>query len=190
VCRLEPENNPELVIRAYSKLQTDWPLVVVGDNKYTPNYVDRLKSLAGTNVRFVGAVYGPRYWELQNNAGLFVSAFEVGGIHPSLVEAMAAGNTLLYLDTMENREAVGDCGAAFHPNVDELASAMQRLLDSPELREELARKALARAAELYSWERIVDQYEQLFSEIADISPLPANADLDLKVDSPGKTDVI
>ncbi|HKT71141.1 MAG TPA: glycosyltransferase, partial [Terriglobales bacterium] len=190
VCRLEPENNPELVIRAAARLQTDWPLVVVGDNKYTPGYVDRLKSLAGSNVRFVGAVYGPRYWELQNNAGLFVSAFEVGGIHPSLVEAMAAGNTLLYLDTNENREAVGDCGVAFHPNVDELASAMQRLLDSPELREELARKALARAAQLYSWERIVDQYEQLFSELADIGPLPAKADLDLKVDSPGKSDVI
>jgi glycosyltransferase involved in cell wall biosynthesis len=190
VCRLEPENNPELVIRAYAKLETDWPLVVVGDNKYTPGYVDRLKELAGPNVRFVGAVYGSRYWELQNNAGLFVSAFEIGGIHPSLVEAMAAGNTLLYLDTKENREAVGDCGVAFHPNVDELARAMQRLLDSPELREELARKALARAAELYSWERIVDQYEQLFSELADISPLPANADLDLNVNSPGKSDVI
>ena len=188
VCRLEPENNPELVIRAYAKLQTDWPLLVVGDNKYTPGYVDRLKALAGANVRFVGAVYGSRYWELQNNAGLFVSAFEVGGIHPSLVEAMAAGNTLLYLDTKENREAVGDCGVAFHSHVDELASALQRLLDSDELRQELARKALARAAELYSWEKIVDLYERLFGELAEIGPLPAKTDL--KVDSPGGGDVV
>ena len=187
VCRLEPENNPELVIRAYGMLQTDWPLVVVGDNRYTPGYVERLKALAGSNVRFVGAVYGPRYWELQNNAGLFVSAFEVGGIHPSLVEAMAAGNTLLYLDNQENREAVGDCGVAFHPNVGELASAMQRLLGSSELRDELARKALARAAELYSWERIVDQYEQLFCEVSDIS-FPAKAGL--QVDDTGESNVV
>jgi glycosyltransferase involved in cell wall biosynthesis len=83
---------------------------------------------------------------------------------------------------------VGDCGVAFLSNVDELASVMQRLLDSPELREELARKALARAAELYSWEKIVDQYEQLFGELAEISPLPAKTDL--KVDSPGETDVV
>lgn len=179
VCRLEPENNPELVIRAYAQLKTEWPLVVVGDNKYTPGYVDRLKQLASGNVRFVGSVYGPRYWELQNNAGLFVSAFEVGGIHPALVEAMAAGNTLLYLDTRENREAVGDCGVAFHANREELASAMQQLLDSPERRDELARKALARAAEFYSWERIVDQYEQLFCELADIGPLAATADLNV-----------
>lgn len=177
VCRLEPENNPELVIRAYARLKTDWPLVVVGDNKYTPGYVDRLKALAGPNVRFVGSVYGSRYWELQNNAGLFVSAFEVGGIHPSLVEAMAAGNTLLYLDTRENREAVGDCGVAFHPDAGELAAAMQRLLDTAQLREELAHKAQARAAELYSWERIVDQYEQLFCEVTDMGRLPAESKL-------------
>jgi glycosyltransferase involved in cell wall biosynthesis len=178
VCRLEPENNPELVIQSYARLNTAWPLVVVGDNKYTPAYVDRLKALAGPNVRFVGAVYGPRYWELQNNAGLFVSAFEVGGIHPSLVEAMAAGNTLLYLDTRENREAVGDCGVPFRPDVDTLATAMQRLLDDSEMRRQLSAKALARAAEFYSWERIVDQYERLFYEMTGgAASLPAPAEL-------------
>ena len=187
VCRLEPENNPELVLRAYGELKTDWPLVIVGDNKYTPGYVDRLKALAGPNVRFLGSIYGPRYWELQNNAGLFVSAFEVGGIHPSLVEAMAAGNTLLYLDTKENREAVGDCGVAFHSHVEELACAMQRLLDSPQLRGELSRKASARAVELYSWERIVDQYEALFGQLSRGGSLPA---AELKVDSTGETDPI
>src|SRR5512146_766357 len=177
VCRLEPENNPELVIQAYARLKTDWPLVVVGDNKYTPGYVDSLKAMAGSNVRFVGAVYGPRYWELQNNAGLFVSAFEVGGIHPSLVEAMAAGNTLLYLDTRENREAVGDAGIAFRADTEELAAAMERLLNASPVREDLARKARARAAELYSWERIVDQYEQLFCEGTDMGRLPADSKL-------------
>lgn len=187
VCRLEPENNPELVLRAYGELKTDWPLVIVGDNKYTPGYVDRLKALAGPNVRFLGSIYGPRYWELQNNAGLFVSAFEVGGIHPSLVEAMAAGNTLLYLDTKENREAVGDGGVAFHSHVEELACAMQRLLDSPQLRGELSRKASARAVELYSWERIVDQYEALFRQLVHDGLLPAT---ELKVDRTGETDPI
>ena len=177
VCRLEPENNPELVLRAYSKLQTEWPLVVVGDNMYTPGYVEKLKALAGPDVRFLGSVYGTRYWELQNNAGLFVSAFEVGGIHPSLVEAMAAGNTLLYLDTKENREAVGDCGVAFRSDVEQLASAMQRLLDNPQMRADLSGKASARAVELYSWERIVDQYEQLFCGLTDMGRLPADSKL-------------
>lgn len=188
VCRLEPENNPELVIQAYARLKTDWPLVVVGDNKYTPGYVDSLKAMAGPNVRFVGAVYGSRYWELQNNAGLFVSAFEVGGIHPSLVEAMAAGNTLLYLETKENREAVGNSGIGFRAEAGELAAAMQLLLDTPQSREELARKARARAAELYSWEHIVSQYERLFCQLANLGPSPAKAELN--VDRTRGSDVV
>jgi rhamnosyltransferase len=135
----------------------------------------------------VGAVYGPRYWELQNNAGLFVSAFEVGGIHPSLVEAMAAGNTLLYLDNAENREAVADCGVRFRPKVQELAAAMQELLDAPEQRERLSAKARARAAELYSWERIVDRYEQLFCELTHTGSLSA---ADLEVHRSGESDAV
>jgi phosphoglycolate phosphatase-like HAD superfamily hydrolase len=34
VSRLEPENNPELVLAAWRKVRTDWPLVMVGDNRY------------------------------------------------------------------------------------------------------------------------------------------------------------
>ena len=37
VSRLEPENNPELVLRSWRQVQTDWPLVMVGDNAYEPS---------------------------------------------------------------------------------------------------------------------------------------------------------
>src|SRR5215469_8221698 len=97
VARLEPENNPELVLRAYRELRTDWPLVIVGGNTYHPNYVEALKRLADTRVIFTGPVYGDAYWSLQKNAGIVVFASEIGGIHPAFVEAMAAGNAVLYL---------------------------------------------------------------------------------------------
>ena len=43
VSRLEPENNPDLVLRAWRNVRSDWPLVVVGDNPYKPNYLQQLK---------------------------------------------------------------------------------------------------------------------------------------------------
>jgi len=46
VARLEPENNPELVLRAFRAVDTNWPLVVVGGNPYQPAYSNYLKSLA------------------------------------------------------------------------------------------------------------------------------------------------
>ncbi|HEU5334882.1 MAG TPA: hypothetical protein VFU27_02905, partial [Terriglobales bacterium] len=70
---------------------------------------------------------------------------------------------------------------------EQLASAMQRLLDNPQLRADFSRKASARAAELYSWERIVDQYEALFAELADNDSSPAPA---LKVDASSESHLI
>jgi len=165
VSRLEPENNPELVLAAYDKLKTDWPLVIVGDSKYQPSYFERLKAKAGPAVQFLGPVYGTRYWMLQKNAGLFVSAVEVGGIHPTLVEALAAGNAIVYLDNKVNREAVGDCGVGFRPQPEALAAALQSVIEDPILRDDLKQRAFARASDVYSWDHVVDKYEQLFHDM-------------------------
>jgi glycosyltransferase involved in cell wall biosynthesis len=162
VARLEPENNPELVIRAYRSLETDWPLVIVGGNPYQPAYVRELQSLAGDRVIFTGSVYGDGYWTLQKNAGLFVFAGEIGGIHPALVEAMAAGNAILYLDTAANHETAQDSGISFHPDERDLATKLGQLITAPERVEELRQRAKGVASEVYRWEAVVDQYEALF----------------------------
>ncbi len=161
VSRLEPENNPELVIRAYRKIETAWPLVVVGGNPYNATYVTRLKSIADSRVIFTGPVYGDAYWRMQNNAGVYVCASEVGGTHPGLVEAMAAQNAVLYLDTPENRETVGECGIPFGPHVDDLATKMGATIRDPELRTQLGQRARERAQAIYSWDRVVQKYEAL-----------------------------
>lgn len=165
VARLEPENNPELVIRAYKNLSTDWPLVIVGGNTYTPSYVRQLESLADQRVIFAGAIYGDRYWALQQNAGLFVFAGEIGGIHPALVEAMAAGNAILYLDTPTNRETAGDCGVSFVPEERDLETKLAQLIENPHQIEELRGRARRVARETYGWDKIVDQYEALFAHM-------------------------
>jgi glycosyltransferase involved in cell wall biosynthesis len=165
VARLEPENNPELVIRAYRSLGTDWPLVIVGGNPYQPDYVRELQSLADNRVIFTGPVYGDGYWSLQKNAGVFVFAGEIGGIHPALVEAMAANNAVLYLDTPANRETARDCGISFHPDERDLATKLEQLIAAPERLRDLRTRAKSVALEVYRWEGVVDQYERLFAEM-------------------------
>jgi glycosyltransferase involved in cell wall biosynthesis len=165
VARLEPENNPELVIRAYRALHTEWPLVIVGGNTYNPSYLRQLKSLADQRVIFTGAVYGDRYWTLQQHAGLFVFAGEIGGIHPALVEAMAAGNAILYLDTPANRETAGECGIPFSSDPGDLEAKMAQLIHDSKRIQKLGEEAQRSARETYSWEKIVDQYETLFLDM-------------------------
>lgn len=165
VSRLEPENNPELVIRAYQKTRIPWPLVIVGSNAYDPAYEQHLRSLANDRVIFTGAIYGHGYWEFQLNAACFIFACEVGGIHPALVEAMSAANAVLYLDTQSNRETAGDCGVVFEHNEDDLAAKLQSLFENPKLVTELSQKGAQRARERYGWGEVTRQYEKLFDQL-------------------------
>ena len=165
VSRLEPENNPELLLGAYRRVQTDWPLVIVGGNAYDAAYVERLKSLADRRVLFLGPVYGSGYWQLLRDAGLYVFACEVGGVHPALIEAMATRMPVLYLDTPENRETAGDGGMPFRADSADLAAGMSRLLANLNLRQDLGRKAQERAASIFGWEETTQKYESLFSEL-------------------------
>ena len=165
VSRLEPENNPELVLRSWRQVRTDWPLVMVGDNPYDPGYIARLKALGDERVRFTGAIYGDGYWALQKHTGVFVFACEIGGVHPALIEAMAAANPVLYLDTPENAETAGDAALRYQKSEADLAAKLQSLLDDAAARENLAARASRRARELYRWDAIAEKYEQLFTHL-------------------------
>src|SRR5205823_3503679 len=88
----------------------------------------------------------------------------VGGTHPSLVEAMAAGNPILYFDNPENRETVDEAGVGFGASAADLANKLYWLIESPTARRVISRFARDRAASVFSWDTITRQYEQLLSE--------------------------
>jgi len=165
VSRLEPENNPELVIRAFERLKTDLQLAVVGGNPYRPDYVDSLKQTRDPRIVFTGPIYGAGYWQLQRHAALYVHATEVGGTHPALIEAMACGHAVLFLNTPENREVMADAGLPFAASVEELAVQLERVLGDAGLRGALGERARERAREHYNWKKITDQYEGLFHRV-------------------------
>jgi glycosyltransferase involved in cell wall biosynthesis len=161
VSRLEPENNAHVVIEAFRSVKTEITLAIVGDAPYASDYIALLRSTTDPRVRFLGAIYGKGYRILQSNALAYVQATEVGGTHPALVEAMGFGEAILANDVPEHRETLGDAGH-YYSGAEELASGLQRLLDHPAESEALRHAAQARAAELYSWDRISQDYEQWF----------------------------
>jgi glycosyltransferase involved in cell wall biosynthesis len=172
VSRLEPENNAHLVIEAFEKVSTEMPLVIVGGAPYAEEYIAELKSTRDPRVKFPGFVFGQDYRALQQNAYCYVHATEVGGTHPALIEAMGAGNCALTLNTPENREAINGAGIVYD-SVADLTAKLQQVIDHPEMIGEYRRRAMARVLELYNWEQITDQYEELLSHLAGL-PVPAS----------------
>ena len=178
VSRLEPENNAHLVIEAFKKTRTAHKLLIVGDAPYAREYINDLKARARGDKRiiFTGFVFGQDYRALQQNAYCYVHATEVGGTHPALLEAMGFGNCVLTLAAPENIEAVGDAAILYHDEKD-LAHKLQRVLRDGSLVHSFRNRAQARVQEHYTWDRVVDQYEQLFAEMAGLS-LPRADDVD------------
>lgn len=117
VGRLEPENNPHLLVEAFSRIPASVTrgkrLVVVGGAPYADGYIRGVHRGADPRVVFPGYVFGPGYWELQRHAYLSVVPTEVGGTHPVILEAMAAGTAVLVNDHAPNLETIGDAGATF-----------------------------------------------------------------------------
>lgn len=166
VSRLEPENNARLVVEAYRQVETDVPLVMVGDAPYARDYIDDVKALADDRVRFLGYRFGDEYHALQANALAYIQATEVGGTHPALVEGLGHRNAVLAHDVPEHREVVGDAGRYFaYRDPGDLAAHMRVVLEDPGEVARLRELAAARVRERYTWDAITTRYEAWFSEL-------------------------
>jgi glycosyltransferase involved in cell wall biosynthesis len=164
VGRLEPENNADVVIAAFSAVKTHLTLAIVGDAPYASAYIEGLHATTDSRVRFLGSVYGTGYRILQSHARAYVQAGEIGGTHPALVEAMGAGSVIVANDVPEHRETLGEAGL-YYRGAPELAGQLNRVLGDDRLAAGLARDAKDRARQLYGWDAITDQYEAWFRSL-------------------------
>lgn len=165
VSRLEPENNAQMVIEAFERVETSRKLVMVGDAPYARQYITRLKATRDSRILFPGAIYGAGYKELQSHAFAYIQATEVGGTHPALIEAMGRGCATLYLNTPENAEVAGEAGVAFEKDAQELARKITSLLNNEPLRQRLQASARLRILARYNWETVTTQYEEAFQQL-------------------------
>ncbi|UCH36604.1 MAG: glycosyltransferase [Armatimonadota bacterium] len=162
VGRLEPESNVDVIIRAHAGLPDAHPVVIVGDAPYAQQYIRQLKRIAGPKVAFAGYVFGSAYRELQSNAYAYISATDVGGTHPALLEAMAYGNCVVVSDIAEHQEIAAGAGILFKAHdVDDLADRLGWLMRNPGAARALGERAGRRARGRYSWDVVADEYARL-----------------------------
>jgi glycosyltransferase involved in cell wall biosynthesis len=167
VSRFEPENNPHRVAEAYRRVGGDVPLVMVGGAPYAGRFIASFTREADPRILFPGPIYGEGYRELLSHALAYIHATEVGGTHPALVEAMGYGNCVLVNDAPENREVAGGVGLWFRAEEPEsLAAGLDWVRTHPDRARARGRAAARRAALLFSWDRVADQYATLLERLA------------------------
>ncbi len=155
VCRIEPENNSEMVLEAFSK--TTKPLVYIGNwghNSYSREL--REKYSGQSNIRMLDAIYDlDVLYALRSNAGLYIHGHRAGGTNPSLVEAMFFGIPIVSFDVEFNR-ATTDNKAYYFKTVEDLVTLIgEPYLDGSPMKEI--------AENNYTWKVISSQYASLYN---------------------------
>ena len=164
--RLVPEKGAHYLIDAYCRINNPKKkLIIAGDANYKTKYLEDLQKRSNKNIIFTGFVTGDAMLELLSNAFLYTLPSEIEGLSTGLLEAMSHGNCVLVSNIEENIEAIGEAGITFESkNVDDLEKKLRDLL-TDENKIDLYRKlALKHVYANYDWERIVNQFEDLYQK--------------------------
>ncbi len=174
----ERKNLPRL-IRAFSRLLRQeyytGKLVITGSIAGNP-YVERMKRVCDGVVKeegleervvFTGFITDEELDTLLRNADCLVYPSLYEGFGIPILEAMRMGTPVITSNIGGTAEVADDAAVLVDPyNIEELASAMAKLIHDGELRRELGDKGRARAS-VYSWAKTAKSYLELYYELVE-----------------------
>lgn len=158
VCRIEPENNIDLILEAFKDLELK--LILIGNWNFSPYGIQVRNKYAGyKNLVLLDPIYHQQTLdELRGNCGIYVHGHSVGGTNPSLVEAMSLGLCCIVFDVDYNVETTEN-KAIYFKNSADLKMAVGNFLSKNMAIDKLKEDMKEIARRRYTWKEIVNQYE-------------------------------
>lgn len=169
VGRLVPEKAPDLLIRAFRRIERDdLRLVVAGSTSFTAQYVEELHELAAQDGRVImpGNVLREPLADLYSSATAFVLPSDVEGMPLTLLEAASHGTPILASDIAPHREFLG----ADQPgrrmfgqgSEDDLLGKLLLMLDDEDAERSGAAQVTRHVQQDYSWDRTARELSDLY----------------------------
>ena len=152
LCRIEPENNVEMILEAFS--QTEQPLKFIG-NWDSSEFGRSMKSKFSVfdNIEIIDPIYDiDKLFVLRSSCSFYVHGHSAGGTNPSLVEMMYFGKTIFCFDCNYNRASTEE-QAEFFADSDVLVEFIQsdKKIDNGQPMLEIAQCR-------YTWDIVRKQY--------------------------------
>lgn len=129
VCRIEPENNIDLLIEGV--LRSELKSYTIVGNWDHSNYSRALRAryIHQSRLKLLDPIYETIYLaELRESCDIYLHGHSVGGTNPSLVEMLYYDCEILCLDVIFNRATAGE-GACYFLDVSSLTAAINLVLD-------------------------------------------------------------
>jgi glycosyltransferase involved in cell wall biosynthesis len=164
LCRIEPENNVEMILDAFARHPTG-DLVVVGNwDQSAHGRTLRARYGALPHVHLVDPVYEPEHlrW-IRDRAEVYIHGHSAGGTNPALVEMMHFGIPVLAFDCAFNRNTT-DGKALYFSSADALADTMAAL--KPPDAAKIGRQMRGIAAQRYTWAQVGRAYVELMRDLS------------------------
>ena len=168
--RFVPEKGLRLLTRAVDGVRVEWRAVFIGSGpeesflrQWAAKYRERVRIITNVHhsevpayLNAVDILCAPsqtaRHWREQFGR--------------MLIEAFATEVAVIGSDSGEIPHVMGDAGLVVGENEEAgWARAISELLDDPARRDELAKRGLQRARELFSWPVIARQHVEFFEEL-------------------------
>lgn len=168
VGRLIPDNNALLILQEFCRSPSNKKLVIVGDVPYNDEYATNIKKVNDPRIIFTGYITDPdELAELYHNCFAYFHGHEFGGTNPTLLKALAYGCAIIALDTCFSREVLQNeaYGIYFTKEFDNLAQLINKLENTPGMLADYRHKSRQRIVQAYTWEKISNQYLELFRKL-------------------------
>ena len=174
--RVDPEKNVDILVRAFQDVDApeDVKLVVVGSGS-EKRRLDR--RYGNARVVFTGQVMDEdKRIAMLRAMDIFVLPSMVEGLSLSLLEAMACGVAPVATDVGSDGEALRGAGILVDTkDLDgQLRLALRTLIEFPDFRAELGRRARARAVERYSLSENLDRLLAVYRELRPVAGAAAS----------------
>jgi len=164
VARMEPENNIETILDGVDQSTNKNPFLVIGktENEFGKYLKHKFKD--NLNIQFVGGIYDIKVLNnLRNFAGLYFHGHSVGGTNPSLLEAMSSNALIVANDNIFNKSILEN-DAFYFSNANDVSTILNELPESK--RTKFVQNNLQKIETLYTWDKIINDYEKLFIKLA------------------------
>ncbi len=167
---IQKRKNTGNLIQAFERLPSGWRLVLAGAATGFGSeeiLAQIARSPRHQDIQVLGYVSPERLEALYGRASIFAFPSLDEGFGIPAIEAMAWGVPVVTSDRSALPEVTADAALHVDPtNVEELSFTLQTLIDQPSLREKMAQKGFAHAAQ-FTWDRAVDQTWTVYHELLD-----------------------
>ena len=167
VGRFVPENNYETMIKEFMKSKVNKDLVIITNvekNTFYNSLKEETHFENDKRIKFVGTVYDVELLKfIRENALGYLHGHSVGGTNPSLLEALGSTKINLLYNVGFNKEVGEDSSLYWSLEDGSLANKLNEVEEiSTEKEENFGKLAKQQIIDNYSWEKIVNDYEEQF----------------------------